>query len=952
MIIANLLFSPMVFAQSSDDASKRESNWQTAANATVMLTDTLNKATQSYLAAKQGNGSQKYAALADKLTLKPIDPGKVSPVFAGCLVYPAAGADLSYDLTCSGAGQQEIMNGYGDVIIATAEKNKQLLKNLLVYGHEENQSQGLTCYKNNIKNFELSLKNREKMLSDYLIAIEKDFQLLTDPNNTGVDQLDLTMRDIKKQSALLTGKNVGEFFPDGNFGKMFIGTEKNSICGTVLSSVEFNQTGKSKGLRGIQDQMQKTASNGEGSGANRTLSAVELSEQSTITQIQNDIKAYSTSLSSSLKSSRKIGIAANSVSPVIKLLSPDSKALKNKVDQFNKEMVAEREKLESSTAIREIKKLKNEQTNILTKFVDGDIDLSALNEELLNEENNSKISCLKETIISNAGSLDNFARKFKNPTVAYSKDDISDQTDNGLANAISDIFKSAKSVEEIQTKILAFETSKPIFQSYLLEPGKSFTVNGKTYNASDSMNASSFYSIFIDNCKRKFANNKASGSLTKLQAKTNISTFAAGYDKLVSTAPAKLSAKITGDLLNCSEDKMTGVSPLSCSKSSGAMNLDSTNFCLRTASTCANNINSCLAKAEDEVKKVVTARKAQVDTVNTIAINFKQKMKTLFETINKNMANQAASLDQQVQMGTLFALPNDEFNLTENHFFKDLDEDIKVHDPKKYLEIAKKKVNALIEKAKEQRIAFVGPESNGIKDVSQSGTLGQTAQKYLDNYQSGIASWDKLIAECRNVQSQVDKSIADQNKLNAENNALIADACMELAAFNEGGDVEANELRKDLTKAVALAASQSQASQSLSPKDRQEIAKIRSCDGKAKGSMSIRKFCSDDQVLQDFKYQCQIYNQKICKAKVGEEMPIKGSDCYLADESSERDDAIEDLKAAMEGYECNKMMSNLGEVKVSVCDASGLSGVNSKGLDVLSDTLQAIGQNQAIRENR
>ncbi|MFT6631055.1 MAG: hypothetical protein ACJAS4_001001 [Bacteriovoracaceae bacterium] len=995
MIIYQLIAMPIGF---SADGGKDEYKWNKVGQGAQFLATAINAGVMGMKESNQqpqNNYSIYKQQLQQSLQLTPVDPAQVPPVFSGCLVLPARGNQLTSGTMCSQKNPQEIQAGYAAAMIETAEFNYNQLENFTTKGNERFTAQGVGCYEKKLEDFNGMLLAREEELNKYRENLKK----MLDSFNLASKQ---DLEGIKQASSLLDGGSSPEsekFLKDFKFENIFLGTsDPNNVCGSFIDSEAFRSDGQKGGLRGIEENLFKTM-NSPGKGS---MSATEVLTKSS--QISKEIDTFAEKMSSHMRNRNADNVSVNDISFNGSILSKSNKTLQKVIGNFNADVKNKIGDLENST------KLNNVLTGsgldkIKTQVLSNGLNADELDKALANYELNEKNSCLTKTFASSGfGAASSFVKRFKNPNISKG---LSDDADNPMANAVEAILSDSDMDIDQKLNLIKKEQSKGGNSKYIMTTGKTFSFNGKTIYASTPLRPSQLVEIFVQSCNSSFeSENKSNGNgYSKQNAIDTLKNYALQREQIKKVASADIATQIKNEMKSCPSDSTTGTAAMSCS---GALNLDSSNFCVRTAQTCASNMKGCYDKAQAQISKVKSDQQALTAKYNANVQGFKASLKQELTALNGFLENQARSLDAQLSIGTVFQIPGLEFNAAEEFFQgqkQGIDESLALEDPAKYLEKVTNDITNLEKGLAKQRLEFVG--SNG-----QGGKLGKMKNDYISSYKTGKKDWKAIIADCQKAMSAVQKNLQEQQKSTSENNELIAEACGELQAFNnDPSKSEVNELASSLAKAVQLQAG-SPMGQQFSAQDKAAIADIRSfsssCGGDVgddsnpyigtggkSGKLTIAGFCGDKTAKETFgksaeslcikfknnsdgcsedTYEKEANNLNLCSAgneivQLPESQNCSGEDnqidvlkkkdyilktygdkvCTPTSQVSENTER--DLKYMVQAYNCNKESQRSGEIGVSVCNANmGGSDVNGKGIynQMARDIGSAIGSSRAM----
>jgi hypothetical protein len=846
MIIYQLMAMPI--AINAQAGKNDESKWNMVGQGATFLATALNAGVTSMQQQQSQNQQNNYPAyknqLSQSLQLTPVDPSQVPPVFGGCLVLPARGNQLTSGTMCSQKGPQEIQAGYAAAMIEVAEFNFNQLENFTTKGNERFTTQGVGCYEKKLEDFNGMLLAREEELNKYRENLKKlldNFKLASKNDLLG----------IKQASALLDGGAAPEsekFLKDFKFENIFLGSsDSNNVCGSFIDSQTFRRNGQKGGLRGIEANLFKTMdAPGKGS-----MSVTEVLTKSK--QLSKEIDSFAGKMSSHMRNRNAAKVSTSDISFNGSILTKSNKTLQKVIGNFNADVKNKIVDLETSVKLNNVLNGSGLES-IKSQVTSNSIDAKELDSALNLYEKNSKNSCLTKTFKSSGfGNSSAFVKKFKNPNISKG---LSRDADNSLANSVESILSDdAYSIDE-KLKLIKKVQSKGGNSKYIMTTGKTFSFGGRTIYASTPLRPSQLVEIFVQSCNDGFDAENNSSGYSKQNAIDTLRNYATQRDQLKKVASADLAKQIKNEMKSCPSDTTTGSATMSCG---GALNLNSSNFCVRTAKTCASNMKGCYDKAQAQIAKVKTDQQSLVKKYNTNVQGFKASLKQELTALNGFLENQARSLDAQLNIGTVFKVPGLEFNAAEELFQgkkQGLDDSLAIEDPAQYLAKVTNDLKKLEKGLAKQRTDFVG--GNG-----QGGKLGKMKRDYISSYKKGKKDWKAIIADCQKAMSVVQKGLQEQQKSTNENNEMIAEACGELQGFNNNpSETEVNELASSLAKAVQLQAGSPMGKQ-YSAQDKAAIAQIRSfssnCGGgddedynpyigtTGKGSkLTIASFCKGD----------------------------------------------------------------------------------------------------------
>ncbi len=809
LIISQMVFSPLALGQ---QISPKENKWQTAANVMQTLGSGLNSAVFAMQQAAnnpQNRYNQYKASLDPMLKIQPINPAQIPPVFSGCLVLPAESNKVSEGMKCTAKSPQEIQAGYAAAMIEIHEFNLSQYDKYLTKGHARFSSQGVGCYEKKLEDFNGVLLAREEELNKYKERIKT---LLDNFNLSAKNDLE----GIKQTDAILNGeKGQKKYLKDFKFEDTLLGqNDSQNVCGSFLSSTLLSKTGQESGLKGIESQIFSLINKPN----NKSMSADEMISKAS--QMRSEIDSLAQKMSSHMSNRSAASADLNSISYRGRIISKDNKALNSALSNFNARIQNQITDLESATKISNMTTGDQQLSKMFTGIQSGAIDASEINDYLANYERSVKFNCLtRGDLVKNFGSIESFAKRFKNPNISSS---LANDADNALANSVVSILNNENLSIDQMINMIQNEESKGRNSRYIMTTGKTIKFNGRTINASTPMRPSQLVQIFGQSCKQDFESATNSAGYSKKDAVVALKNYTVQRKRIVDTASTDVAKIIKEELKSCPSDTSTGKAVLSCSN---ALNINHPNFCVRTALTCSGNMKGCYEKAKKQVETIRTQQNEMVTRFNQNVTKLKNNMKMELVALNRFLETQARSLDAQLNIGTVFETPAIDFNLAEEIFMgkKDgINSSLEIQDPKAYYEKIVKNLEETQKTLQKQRVAFLG--NNG-----QGGKLGKMKNEYIQNYKKAKTYAQSMIQECQTAIANTGKLLKEQQDAFDERNAKLADACGDLMAFNENpASVEADELANDLSKVIQITASAPAGGQNLTQQDKAAIAKIRS----------------------------------------------------------------------------------------------------------------------------
>lgn len=831
VISFELCFAPLALSQTNH----HENAWKkTADTVGQMATMAMSMANGMQNQQQQGGSVDMFKAqLGPSMQMTPINPQEIPAVFQGCIVLPAAGVTLTGQYSCREADPGAVEAGYATAVKDLAEINYNELLAFTTQGHARYSTQGIGCYEKKLDDYKAMMAARQEELTAFSNTLQDRIENLTvalqNADGTGMKNvpIDEFLDLIKTDEALLTGK-PDKFIKDVKFQNYLLGAN-DQVCKTFLSASNIQQEAAKGGLRAIQEDVFKKANNTQNGNmtADETLANAK--------EIKNEVRTYGRELSKIAKRKDGLEIDPNDVTYSSKLEGRISASLKRVAKQFNDSMKQELSAIEEESDVNQAVAGNQIAKQIFDSINSGNVNYE---ERVKSFERLSKSQCLRESITTSFGSIESFARSFRDPNVSRR---LAKEADNSLANVIlSQMNMQDNDLDSIVDNIIAHEKTGRNSRK-VMRIDKTFEVEGKMYGGLP-MRASQLLSVFKNNCIAKYERVRNADGFSTKQIVEKLNEYGAKYNQLKSEAPTKIANLLQDEIINCPEDTTTGSGALSCSD---ALNATSPNFCVRTAVSCASNMNGCLEKSRAAVKQVADKQKGKVNFLKQTTNELKNNIKRELASLTKFYETQARSLDAQLDIGTVFEMPEGmAFNLNADFKFEGeeaqgLNNEFNLEDPKAMLALAQEKV-ALLKDALEKHNQAIGDKLEDIK------------QTYIDNYNDQMDHWQDVIADCeeRNFQHAEEKARAEEERLAQQEE--IDRACAEIRAFNATGTCDdVGDLASTVQEVSMIASRQSgNASFSEDQQAYQTLGQIRSqCGGRRNSqTRSNRQPSSEDYV--------------------------------------------------------------------------------------------------------
>lgn len=783
-----LAIAPMAYAQNGEGFQKAAQAIGTVGNVGMQAMQMMQQQQMQQMAQQQA------AMMQQQYGLSPVDPSQIPPVLSqnGCLVLPAR---PNYPVDkCESYDATQAESGYYTALMSVAQNNHNDLQNFLTAGHERFTTQGIGCYEKALKQFTAALNSRVEALNKLEAAIEQEvanFQKLAEKD----------VLDLKKGNALLEGKPA-KFLKDVKFEDKF----NDPQCRSFLEGGDFRKLGKA-GLRGILEGISSTVQKPQGKSG---LTAAKFKGQQN--QIKEEVKKIAKKIATHVQKRKTFDV------------KPGSLGIRSKYFGSNNSTLAAILTEASTDALNEVQLLQQdlgksvEDDPDLQKMIKGiETDTIDLDNALYVYERKSKNSCLNGYLKTNFGGVEGLTSKLQDPNISAK---ANRESDNALKNEMIAILSdNNKTIDEKMALIKKAESRKGN-DRWTFTTGKSVSIEGKTIGASTRLRASDMISIFTDNCTQKFEKERNSKGRSTRSALNMIKNYKTKYNNLQKSFASKIQDKVISEMINCPNEKTEGSGAASCT---GALNMDSGNFCLRTANTCAGNMMACQDKANKIVETTRAEQKVIAQRYKANMDQFKAKLSQTFMATNKIMESTARQLDGMYQFGSTYNVPmNLDLSLITDKMMKEdgIDPSLMIEDPEAYKKAVKKNIAELKKSVKDQNNFILNGKGNAEGMVGASGAGGAAkyqglageVRKYIENYQEQEGEWATIAKNCEGLIDQHNNALAEQEaqeaKAAGEYNEKVANICKKVQGYNSnpaGFCGEAAELGDEIFEISAVA---------------------------------------------------------------------------------------------------------------------------------------------------
>lgn len=763
IVVGQLLFTPVAFAQSAGE----------------VITGFL----QQMMGAQQAQLAQIESQQRSIQRQTLIDPtscgtGKcVSEIFPNCQILRAMPtiteqSSCRSDLDPSTPSDQprfyEALSVYNDYLqLETTYRN-------FAVESTQNSNTGISCLTRAATDLENRLIAREQQIDD-LIRRMKEAQ------DTFKQQFLLPeLTKIEDAQALLLGNSFtgrkGALEQNSvKFGDSF----KDNNCAAVLSESEFETTGKSKGLMGIQERMQSVTTAKQGAGAG-SFSAAEFTA-TTANNLRSQINNISSSISNDIKNNGPEGLAtsAQGINDIYGLIS-NARLIPAILAEQGKEDVSFRKGLTNKVGAYSAG---DSQSLSQALFANNDEEFElAINTYKLGKES----ECFQSTTnIQNllAGTIRMRREGASSAATSTAENAYLDQLRPIITNPNSTIEQKLAEVRSL--------TSSESNSLYYLEM-RDTLVTTNSSNTTDSIKVSkkltpaAFIELHANNCLAQM-NAKNGKTYSTNEMLNQYRKTRAEYTAYRKALPNKVSAAITNRLVNCADSvQASGTGVGTCSAAD--LSTSSATFCVTRAQSCSGKMNACYAQSKQIVNTVTARRDASVGVYKNAVARNKAQLQGMYAEVNRILAieslgiqnsplRQALVLPTDVKLSLDFSAKDDKGN-----FVKGLDS-LEIEDPDKYLTRTVDNLEKVKRALEDQRNNIMnGNQNSALKGVAAlAGGVTGHIEKIKENMQNALKESEKAKNECdktvRGYARDYKRATQEQQRVAAESAGAVNDFC-------------------------------------------------------------------------------------------------------------------------------------------------------------------------------
>ncbi len=612
------------------------------------------------------------------------------------------------------------INGIDPNDPASGAKAGQALGFFEHYTQMENSYKNFMLSSNNTSNLGIGcLNSRAEELGRKLQQREKEIDNL-------INKMQKTQDDFKKQAerdrsqiedaqALLLGKDF-----KGNASAL----EKNTVrfdsafndpaCRSMLDGEGFQNTGKSKGLKGIQDSVAKSVNQKpQGNG----FSAAEFTPN-TAQAVEKQLDQITRFLAGEVNREGPSGISdkmsvgsaygLNTSGALKDIIAQEKQKADQKVKDFGT-------KMDGFAAGREYETLRSAALDP-NKNID---------QQIKNFERTAKNKCLENQ--SNISSLVGEKLAIINPQGSTA---ANNSADNAYAKFVRDTLRRSDITIEEKMNLIAAQEGKDGNSLYRVDTQTSATMEGSSLKVTSKLTPAAFVKLHIDNCKAQYDNNVNDSGFSNRQIADNFKKVSNEVKGFRSTLASNLVNQINDRMKNCSDSYQANATGIAvCSANSFATS--SSDFCLKRANSCATNMRQCLDKANKQVEQVTEKRNKSVAQYNANIEKNQVDLRKIYDQVEALTAIDGINISATLKQSLTLPTENLKFHINkeDRKMVKGL-EDLEIVNPDQYFDLMKGNLLSLKDEIKKQNVAVMkGTQDANLTPGSpaQSGVLGHIA---------------------------------------------------------------------------------------------------------------------------------------------------------------------------------------------------------------------------------
>ncbi len=581
---------------------------------------------------------------------------------------------------------------------------------------------GITCLKQNKALVDSQLQEKMNLLEDYAAKAKKNNQAFRDINKPLLNQLTEINNELNGGGDSIDAKNR-------DFSKLL----KGSGCEEILPSDTLK--GASKGLRGIAEFMDTPR--GKNKKSLRSQAVFLIQDEGKIKkQLDNQIFR----INDIVKENGIEGLNKrySSISRGMIKFGPMDEIVRDKTQEHLNNY---------ESLVKEFAEIKDSKGNPIYTVPPLDRNFNQRISEV-NAKNLIKNTLIEDCITFNGDiNIDEILENLrhdrlgnKGSTIVHYRDEL---------NKILYSRSALESDNYIQEKLDAI---KKVDDHYgrgeiTIKLNSSYWGN----NAGHPYTAYELFANIYKQCELKYENGEIeSGKKSEIEnALKRLNDFA----REERTFTADLGQEIADEILNCNS---TGGESMGGTCSEESLQPENKNFCLKTGVSCAQTVNQCYQRVDNEIQTRVKQMKTIAVQYNRNVEEFIKNQEAFYTQLKREFAFDSGLLKQFFEGANFNLGPEDKLFIELPGFEEDKETGVQLRDKNmKFLNNLPEAIETLKQKLAEQQKEIDKKIDEHIADQQQV-------------LERNIAEWSKVLDECTTAEKAYKRSVDEQNKKMAE----------------------------------------------------------------------------------------------------------------------------------------------------------------------------------------
>ncbi len=415
------------------------------------------------------------------------------------------------------------------------------------------------------------------------------------------------------------------------------------------------------------------------------------------------------------------------------------------------------------------------------------------------------------------------------------------------------------SIEEKLRRIREFESTGSN-SNYVVDTQRSATVGNTSVKASTRMTPAAFIQLHVQNCQQQFESNANSQGVTPASLSSQLKSIHSQYQAFTSSLGTNLANRIINQVIDCADNRTANAQGVATC-SSQDLSTGSANFCVKRATSCANGMNGCFAKAQTLVQTETQKRNQAAQRYNASVENHKRNLMAMYRNAQQHFAIQGVAISQTLQQGLV--LPTDvKFDYAEGErarAFLDGLQDMSMEDPDKFFDlVVKKNLDELKEQLRAQRIAVMTGNRPGERNSGEQSGASGGVNGHIRQIRENVRLAQQRIREaqqtCTNNISNYNQAYGAYRQMMQERMEAQQRACAAQQAISHNPSCDIADLAESSFQSAAEAGNSSAMAymgqfQSICRTYNSEVEDVSDVDrllarGGGDEPSSVREFCS------------------------------------------------------------------------------------------------------------